>query len=253
MPRERMSFHGGFGSDPATKVVSPPIHQNMTHEFDSADHIAALFDLEESGFHFSRIANPTVKILEKRVAMLEGGIGALCLVSGQATLCYALLALAIMAAQSRLYETSHTLLAYMLRRHGVKVRFAATDHARDIAARMEEAFWQGRPDYEADTLAPEARRDMKRFARGRRRRAPSFAGELFRSGGEGAARTLRRPSGTRRQPGGGNAGRAVSLRRPPIGRRALRADVRVSRRFGPTQGHSVRHTDRASMPGASGA
>jgi O-acetylhomoserine (thiol)-lyase len=138
MRRETISVHGGFVCDPATKAVAPPIYQNVAYEFESADHAAALFDLEEPGFRYSRIANPTVDILERRVAELEGGIGALCVASGQAAVHYALLTLAdhggSIVAPPQLYGTSHTLLAHTLRRHGVEARFAASDRPSDVAA-----------------------------------------------------------------------------------------------------------------------
>ena len=138
MRRETISVHGGFVCDPATKAVAPPIYQNVAYEFDSADHAAALFDLEEPGFRYSRIANPTVDILERRVAELEGGIGALCVASGQSALHYALLTLAdhggSIVAPPQLYGTSHTLLAHTLRRHGIEARFAASDRPSDVGA-----------------------------------------------------------------------------------------------------------------------
>ena len=131
MVRETVAIHGGFVCDPATRAVSPPIYQNVAYEFDSADHAAALFDLEKPGFRYSRIANPTVDILEQRVAALEGGVGALCVASGQAALHYALLTLAdrggSIVAPPQLYGTSHTLLAHTLRGHGIEARFAASD------------------------------------------------------------------------------------------------------------------------------
>ena len=94
MRSETISIHGGFDHDPATKAVAPPIYQNVAYEFDSADHGAALFNLEVEGFRYSRISNPTADILEKRVAQLEGGVAALAVASGQAALAYAFLTLA---------------------------------------------------------------------------------------------------------------------------------------------------------------
>ncbi len=76
MRSETISIHGGFKCDPATKAVAPPIYQNVAYEFESADQAAAMFNLEAPGFRYSRIANPTTDILERRVAELEGGIGA---------------------------------------------------------------------------------------------------------------------------------------------------------------------------------
>lgn len=61
-----------------------PIHQSTTFEYDSTEHVAKLFDLTESGFFYSRLGNPTVDAVEKKIASLEGGVGALCTSSGQA-------------------------------------------------------------------------------------------------------------------------------------------------------------------------
>ena len=129
MRSETISIHGGFDCDPATKAVAPPIYQTVAYEFDSADHGAALFNLEAEGFRYSRIANPTTDILEKRVALLEGGASALAVASGQAALAYAFLTIAdhggSIVAPPTLYGTTHTLLAHTLRHNGVEARFAA--------------------------------------------------------------------------------------------------------------------------------
>ena len=142
MRSETISIHGGFDCDPTTKAVAPPIYQNVAYEFDSADHGAALFNLEVEGFRYSRISNPTTEILEKRVAQLEGGVSALAVASGQAALAYAFLTLADnggnIVAPPQLYGTSHTLLAHTLRRNGVEARFAKSDRAEDIAPLIDE-------------------------------------------------------------------------------------------------------------------
>ncbi len=142
MRSETISIHGGFDHDPTTKAVAPPIYQNVAYEFDSADHGAALFNLEVEGFRYSRISNPTTDILEKRVAQLEGGAGALAVASGQAALAYAFLTLADhggnIVAPPQLYGTTHTLLAHTLRRNGVEARFARSDRAEDIAPLIDE-------------------------------------------------------------------------------------------------------------------
>jgi len=143
MRSETISIHGGFDHDPATKAVAPPIYQNVAYEFDSADHGAALFNLEVEGFRYSRISNPTTDILEKRVAQLEGGVAALAVASGQAALAYAFLTLADhggnIVAPPQLYGTTHTLLAHTLRRNGVEARFARSDRAEDIAVLIDDA------------------------------------------------------------------------------------------------------------------
>ena len=136
MRNETVSIHGGFSCDPATKAVAVPIHQTVSYEFDSADHGAALFNLEVEGYRYSRIANPTTDVLERRVALMEGGVGALSAASGQAALNYAILTLADhggnIVSPPQLYGTTHTLFAHTLRRQGLETRFAASDRAEDI-------------------------------------------------------------------------------------------------------------------------
>ena len=136
MRRETIAVHAGFDCDPTTKAVSPPIYQSVAYAFDSADHGAALFNLEEEGFRYSRISNPTNAILEERVAELEGGVAAVSLASGQAALHYAFVTLADhggnIVATPQLYGTTHTLLNHVLRRQGIEARFAASDDAADI-------------------------------------------------------------------------------------------------------------------------
>lgn len=137
MRNETIAVHGGFDHDPATHAVAVPIYQNVAYEFDSADHAAALFNLEEEGFRYSRISNPTVAILERRVADLEGGHGALAVASGQAALHYSIATLADgggnVVSVPQLYGTTHTLLSHVLPRQGIHGRFAASDKADDIA------------------------------------------------------------------------------------------------------------------------
>jgi O-acetylhomoserine (thiol)-lyase len=142
MRLETISIHGGFACDPATKAVAPPIYQNVSYQFDSADHGAALFNLEVAGFRYSRIANPTTDILEQRLAQLEGGVSALAVASGQAALSYAFMTLAdrggSIVAPPQLYGTSHTLLAHTLRPLGITARFAASDRPADVAALIDD-------------------------------------------------------------------------------------------------------------------
>src|SRR5271166_5815390 len=73
MKRETIAIHGAFDSDPATHAVAVPIYQTAAYCFDSAEHGAALFNLEIEGYRYTRIANPTCAILEQRVTELEGG------------------------------------------------------------------------------------------------------------------------------------------------------------------------------------
>src|ERR1700727_4010167 len=142
MKLETIALHGGFQCDPVTKAVAVPLYQTAAYEFDSAGHGAALFNLETPGFRYSRIANPTTDVLEKRVAMLEGGVSALAVASGQAALTYAFLTLADrggnIVAPPQLYGTTHTLLAHTLKWHGIEARFALSDRAADIAPLIDE-------------------------------------------------------------------------------------------------------------------
>ncbi len=141
MRSETIAVHGGYDGDPATKAVAVPIYQTVAYEFDSADHAAALFDLEQDGFRYSRISNPTVAVLERRVAELEGGVGALAVSTGQAALYYAFANVAdsggTIVAAPTLYGTTHTLLQHVMARQGVKVRFAASDSPSDMAAAID--------------------------------------------------------------------------------------------------------------------
>ena len=142
MRAETIAIHSGFDSDPATKAVAVPIYQTAAYAFDSADHGAALFNLEEDGYRYSRIANPTVSVLEARVAELEGGVTAIATASGQAALHYAFANIADsggnIVSTTQLYGTTHTLLAHLLPRSGIKARFADNGSAAEMAALIDE-------------------------------------------------------------------------------------------------------------------
>ena len=82
---ETLALHGGdYRSDPSTTAVAVPIYQTTSYQFNSTEHASNLFALKDFGNIYSRIMNPTVDVLEKRVAALEGGVGALGVSSGQA-------------------------------------------------------------------------------------------------------------------------------------------------------------------------
>jgi O-acetylhomoserine (thiol)-lyase len=136
MRSETLAVHAGFKDDTATHAVAVPIYQTVAYSFDSAEHGAALFNLEVDGFRYTRINNPTVEILERRVAALEGGVGALCVSSGQAALNYALLNVTDLGCNivsiPQLYGTTHTLFSHVFKRQGVEVRFAAGDQPDDV-------------------------------------------------------------------------------------------------------------------------
>src|SRR5438067_4163394 len=136
MRDETIAIHGGYRTDPETKSVAVPIYQTVAYEFDSADHGAALFDLEVPGNIYSRLSNPTVGVLEERVAALEGGVAALCVGSGMAAIHYAIVNIAEAGSNivslPQLYGATFTLFQHVLRKQGIDVRFAASDDVRDI-------------------------------------------------------------------------------------------------------------------------
>src|SRR5271165_1847810 len=142
MKSETVAVHGGYETDPATKAVAVPIYQTVAYEFDSADHGAALFNLETEGFRYSRISNPTTAVLERRVAALEGGVEALCVSTGQAALNYAVLNLAGMGSNMvsvpQLYGTTYTLFAHVLPSQGISVRFAESDRPDAIEKLIDD-------------------------------------------------------------------------------------------------------------------
>jgi O-acetylhomoserine (thiol)-lyase len=142
MRRETIAVHGGYQTDPTTKAVAVPIYQTVAYEFDSADHGAALFNLEAQGFRYSRISNPTTEVLERRVAALEGGAEALCVATGQAALNYAVLNLAEMGSNivsvPQLYGTTYTLFGHVLPGQGISVRFAESDQPEAIEKLIDD-------------------------------------------------------------------------------------------------------------------
>jgi O-acetylhomoserine (thiol)-lyase len=130
-----LSLHAGQRPDPVTGARAVPIYQTTSYVFRDSDHAAALFNLEEPGYIYSRIANPTVAVLEERLSALEGGVGAICTASGQGALHLAIATLMgagghIVAAAS-LYGGSINLLKLTLPRFGIATSFV---DPRDPAA-----------------------------------------------------------------------------------------------------------------------
>src|SRR5438094_2288278 len=142
MRSDTIAIHGGYDVDPTTRAVAVPIYQTVAYAFDSADHGAALFNLEVEGFRYSRISNPTTEVLERRVAALEGGREALCLSTGQAALNYAALNVTELGSNivsvPQLYGTTFTLFAHVLPSQGVTVRFAESDRPEAIATLIDD-------------------------------------------------------------------------------------------------------------------
>jgi len=142
MKSETIAIHGGYDSDPTTKAVAVPIYQTVAYSFDSAEHGAALFNLEVDGYRYSRIANPTTDVLERRVAELEGGVAALAVSSGQTALYYAALNVTSagrnIVSVPQLYGTTHTLFAHLLPKLGTQVRLAKSDEPTEIERHIDD-------------------------------------------------------------------------------------------------------------------
>lgn len=142
MKAETIAIHSGYEDDPTTKSVAVPIYQTVAYAFDSADHAAALFNLEVPGFRYSRISNPTTAVLEARVTALEGGLESLCVASGQAAMNYAVLNVTgpgtNIVSVPQLYGTTYTLFGHILPSQGVQVHFAKSDRADDIAKVIDD-------------------------------------------------------------------------------------------------------------------
>ena len=142
MKKETISIHGGYETEPTTKSVAVPIYQTVAYEFDNAQHGADLFNLEVAGNIYSRIMNPTVGVLEERIAALEGGIAALCVSAGSAAINYAILNIAEagdnIISTPQLYGGTYTLFAHMLPKQGIEVKFAESDKPEDIAKLIDE-------------------------------------------------------------------------------------------------------------------
>ena len=91
---ETLSVHGGLQPDPVTGARAVPIYQNNAYQFKNTEHAANLFGLAEPGYIYTRIHNPTTTVFEERVALLEGGVGALAVASGMAAITLAILNIA---------------------------------------------------------------------------------------------------------------------------------------------------------------
>src|ERR1700749_2557402 len=124
---ETLALHAGWRADPTTGSVAVPIFQTTSYQFNSAEHAANLFALTYLCNIYTRIMNPTNDVLEKRVAALEGGVGALALASGQAASAFALQNLARagdnVVSSTDLYGGTWNLFANTLKDQGIEVRF----------------------------------------------------------------------------------------------------------------------------------
>lgn len=132
---DTLALHAGQSPDPATGARAVPIYQTTSFVFRDTAHAASLFNMERAGHVYSRISNPTVAVLEERMAALEGGVGAVATASGQAALHLAVATLmdagSHVVASGALYGGSHNLLGYTLKRFGIETTFVSP---RDLNA-----------------------------------------------------------------------------------------------------------------------
>ncbi len=137
MRLETLAVHGGYSPDPTTKAVAVPIYQTTSYAFDNAQHGADLFDLKVAGNIYTRIMNPTTDVLEKRLAALEGGVGALAVASGMAAIAYSIQTIAEtgdnIVSASQLYGGTYNLFAHTLPQQGIETRFFDIDQPQAIA------------------------------------------------------------------------------------------------------------------------
>lgn len=139
---ETIAVHGGYSPDPTTRAVAVPIYQTVAYSFDDTQHGADLFDLKVEGNIYSRIMNPTCGVLEKRMAALEGGVGALSTASGQSAVLYAIQTIARVGdnivSASTLYGGTYNLFAHTLPQFGIEVRFADPRKPDSFGALIDE-------------------------------------------------------------------------------------------------------------------
>ena len=141
MKLETLAVHGGYEPEATTKAVAVPVYQTTSYAFDDTQHGADLFDLKREGNIYTRIMNPTTAVLEKRIAELEGGVGALGLASGMAAVTNAIFTIAgsgdNIISTHTLYGGTYNLFAHALPRLGIDVRFADPDDMDALAAHVD--------------------------------------------------------------------------------------------------------------------
>ncbi len=137
-----MALHAGQEPDPATNSRAVPIYATTSFTFDSTEHAVQLFGLQEFGNIYSRIMNPTVDVLEKRLAAMDGGVTGLCFASGQAAINAAILTITHsgqnIISSTSLYGGTWTLFTQTLKQLGIEVRFFDPDKPEDIHGLVDE-------------------------------------------------------------------------------------------------------------------
>ncbi len=139
---DTLQIHAGSRPDPATGARQTPIYQTTAYVFRDADHAAALFNLQEVGYIYSRLTNPTVAVLQERLATLEGGVGAVCCSSGHAAQIMALFPLMApgrnVVASTRLYGGTVTQFSQTIKRFGWSAKFVDFDGLDAVKAAIDD-------------------------------------------------------------------------------------------------------------------
>jgi O-acetylhomoserine (thiol)-lyase len=139
---DTLQVHAGSKPDPATGARNTPIYQTTAYVFRDADHAAKLFNLQEVGYIYSRLTNPTVAVLQERIATLEGGAGAVCCSSGHAAQIMALFPLmqpgCNVVASTRLYGGTVTQFSQTIKRFGWSAKFVDMDDPAAVAAAIDD-------------------------------------------------------------------------------------------------------------------
>ncbi|MFT4960043.1 MAG: O-acetylhomoserine (thiol)-lyase [Paracoccaceae bacterium] len=139
---DTLQIHAGARPDPATGARQTPIYQTTAYVFRDADHAAALFNLQEVGYIYSRLTNPTVAVLQERIATLEGGTGAVCCSSGHAAQIMALFPLMApglnVVVSTRLYGGSVTQFSHTIKRFGWSATFVDFDDTDAVKAAIDD-------------------------------------------------------------------------------------------------------------------
>ena len=139
---DTLQIHAGARPDPATGARQVPIYQSTAFVFRDADHAAALFNLQEVGYIYSRLTNPTVAALQERIATLEGGVGAVCCSSGHAAQIMALFPLMgpglNIVASTRLYGGTVQQFTNTIRKFGWSAKFVDTDDLDAVKAAIDD-------------------------------------------------------------------------------------------------------------------
>lgn len=167
MKLESQVLHAGYEPQSGEPRVLP-IVQSTTYRYDNTDQIASLFNLESNGFFYSRIGNPTVDAVEKKIAALEGGVGALCASSGQAAAMIAFLNLLRtgdhVVSATNIYGGTFNLLNSIFRRFGIEATFVNQDATDE---EIRKAFRKNTKLLFGETLANPALSvlDIERFAK----------------------------------------------------------------------------------------